>query len=136
MSHVSLGYRRVGVGGGGREEKLDRVDPIDDLVDLLQMLERHVPDGEVVGERRSQVVRVSFSGSIGGSVVPFLKEILEAVCGIGEVSETKRYSYVHVGGGGSKMSNLIEDNLMGLARRQAKQGYEEKGSDCFLSLRG
>ena len=100
MSHVSLGYRRVGVGGGGREEKLDRVDPIDDLVDLLQMLERHVPDGEVVGERRSQVVRVSFSGSIGSCVVSFLKEVLETVSGVGEVSETERYSYVNVGSSG------------------------------------
>ena len=90
---------------------------IDDLVDLLQMLERHVLDGKIVGERRSQVVRVSFGGSINGCVVTVLKKILETVSGIREVSETERYSYVDVGSSGSQVSNLIEDNLMGLARR-------------------
>ena len=136
MSHVSLGYGGVGVGGGGREEKLDRVDPIDDLVDLLQMLERHVSDGEVVGERRRRVIGVDTSGLVDGGIVPFLKKVLEAVCGVGEVGEPERDSYVNVGSSGGQVSNLIEDNLMGLARRQAKQCYEEKGSDCFLSLRG
>ena len=112
-----MGYRGVGVGGGGREEKLYRVDPGDDLLDLLQMLERHVSDGEVVGERRRRVIGVDTSGSVDGSIVPFLKKVLEAVRGVGEIGETERDSYVNVGGSGGEVANLIEDNLMGLARR-------------------
>ena len=81
------------------------------------MLERHVLDGKIVGKRRSQVILVSFQGSINGCVIAVLKEFLETVCGIGKIREAKGYSHVDVGSSSGEMSDLIEDDLMRPAGR-------------------
>ena len=115
-SHVSLSNGRVGVHRGRREEKLNGVDPGDDLVDLLQVLEHHVLDGKIVGERWSSVVGVSGQHPVDGFVVGGLKKFLEAVGGVGKIGEAKWNSYVHVGCG--KVSDLVEQHLVRKTRRE------------------
>ena len=82
------------------------------------MLERHIFDGEVIGESRSHIILVSFQGSINGCVVAVLEKFLETVSRVEEVGEAKGYSYVDVGSSSGEVSDFIEHHLMGQTRRK------------------
>ena len=110
--------RREGVGGRRREEVLHRVNTSDDLINLLQMLSGHVTDGEVVGDRWRDVIRIGVGRPVDGVVVSGLEQFLEPVRRMNQVRKSERDSHVDVGGGGGEVSDFIEHHLMGQARRE------------------
>ena len=110
---------RESVRGRRREEVLHRVDTSDDLINLLQMLSGHITDGEVVGDRWRDVIRVSVCRPVDGVVVSGLEQFLEPVRRLNQVRKSERNPHVDVGGGSGEVSDFIEHHLMGQARREA-----------------
>ena len=109
---------RESVRGPRREEILHRVDTCDDLIHLLQMLSGYVTNGEVVGDRRRDVIRISVGRPVDGVVVSGLEQFLEPVRRVNQVRKSKRDSYVDVGSSSGEVSDFVEHHLMGQARRK------------------